>query len=72
MVCVARPHVNGSGDGDWCRHMRLTRLRVNPLMYEYMWCQAMVVGREWVSGDQRGNYVLKLAGEIEVVKESRA
>jgi hypothetical protein len=52
--------------------MRLTRLRVNPLMYEYMWCQAMVVGREWVSGDQRGNYVLKLAGEIEVVKESRA
>ena len=40
--------------------------------YEYMWCRAMVVGREWVSRDQRGNYVLKLAVEIEVVKESRA
>jgi hypothetical protein len=32
----------------------------------------MVVGREWVSRNQRGTYVLKLAGEIEVVKESHA
>jgi len=41
-------------------------------MYEYRWCQAMVVGREWLSRDRRGNYALKLAGKIEVVKESRA
>jgi len=32
----------------------------------------MVVGREWIGREQRGTYVMKLAGEIEVVKESRA